>query len=59
MRVCVFALKGNEYIQVIKTPENSRAANQSFANPDYFNETQQQQRDAKTSPIQYLNVGRR
>jgi len=51
----VFTLKGNQYIDM-KTPDIHKPS-PMFANPDYFNETQQQQqRAAAKAPTTYFNV---
>jgi len=42
-----------------KSPDGLRAPGKAFVNPDYFNQTQQQQRAAATAPTQYFNVQHR
>jgi len=55
----VFTLKGNQYIDM-KTPDvDGPSRGFAIANPDYFNQGQQQQHAAATAPTEYLNIGRR
>jgi len=50
-------LKGNRYVEM-KTPD-VQGPSQSFVNPDYFNQAQQQKQQRDGRPMEYCNMGRR